>query len=180
MTQPLPIASKLPTKTLVAGQLPTNTHVHTVPHFNRYIWPCSIIIGYHTHTVLQLLFMGHSYNNIRTVRSIGGGVAHDDRCLLIPGWGMQHDKATISKNNTQWVNQYSNNAPTMGPRPLHQKLTNAQINHESAHPLNDSKTYVPPSSNWISKLEINRDWKLIAKNLHMKYASTHALRSNRS
>ena len=29
MTHPLPIASKLPIKTLVARQLPTNTHTHT-------------------------------------------------------------------------------------------------------------------------------------------------------
>ena len=28
MTQPLPIAGKLPIKTLVAEQLPTNTHTH--------------------------------------------------------------------------------------------------------------------------------------------------------
>ena len=30
MTKPLPIASKLPIKTLVARQLPTNSHAHTI------------------------------------------------------------------------------------------------------------------------------------------------------
>ena len=35
MTQPLPIAGKLPIKTLVARQLPTNTHTHTHTHTHR-------------------------------------------------------------------------------------------------------------------------------------------------
>ena len=45
MTHPLPIASKLPIKTLVAKQLPTNTHAHT-----------------HTHTYLACLSRRVSYN----------------------------------------------------------------------------------------------------------------------
>ena len=106
--------------------------------------------------------------NTRTVRSIGGG-SGTWWCLQILGQGMQHDKTTISKNNAQWVNQYSNNTPTMGP--LHQKLTNAQINRDSAHIL----SMTPKHAYWISKLEIDRDWKLIAKNLW----NMHALRSKR-
>ena len=44
MTQPLPIAGKLPIKTLqlVARQLPTNTHTHTYTH-NSYL----TVIGVH-------------------------------------------------------------------------------------------------------------------------------------
>ena len=40
MTHPFPIASKLPIKTLVARQLPTNTHMHnTIWHtYHTYMW----------------------------------------------------------------------------------------------------------------------------------------------
>ena len=36
MTQPLPIAGKLPIKTLVAKQLPTNAHTHVHVHVHVY------------------------------------------------------------------------------------------------------------------------------------------------
>ena len=55
--------------------------------------------------------------------------------------------------------------------PLHQKLTNVQINRDSAHIL----SMTPKRAYWISKLEIDRDWKLIAKNPW----NMHTLRSKR-
>ena len=39
MTHPLPVAGKLPIKTLVARQLPTNTHTHTQ---QTHIWNCAL------------------------------------------------------------------------------------------------------------------------------------------
>ena len=37
MTHPLPIAGKLPIKTMVARQLPTNTHLHTCMYIRTFI-----------------------------------------------------------------------------------------------------------------------------------------------
>ena len=47
MTQPLPIAGKLPIKTLVAKQLPTNTHTHAL-NMDTHVHSCRIKYKYLT------------------------------------------------------------------------------------------------------------------------------------
>ena len=83
MTHPLPVAGKLPIKTLVARQLPTSINTHTHIHMCSHSHTCShthmhVLVGTHTHTYIHAHTRTHTYMYIQIQKKMCWTFIHAD------------------------------------------------------------------------------------------------------
>ena len=83
MTHPLPVAGKLPIKTLVARQLPTsiNTHTHTYTHTHTHIYVLTLT---HVLTCIHAHTRTHTYMYIQIQKKCVGLLFMQTSPLITP------------------------------------------------------------------------------------------------